>query len=96
MKISSASQVYIDLTHSALQQGSGQEAGIALGFCTVQADRGSCATAITPMKNFLCIKVYIDLTQVHCSRVQGKMPVLLCAAVQFKLTGGLVLLQLHL
>ena len=47
-------------------------------------------------EDFLCIKVYIDLTQVHCSRVQGKMPVLLCAAVQFKLTGGLVPLQLHL
>ena len=47
-------------------------------------------------EGFLCIKVYIDLTHMHCSRVQGKRPVLLWASVQFKLTGGLVLLQLHL
>ena len=46
--------------------------------------------------DFLCIQVYINLTQVHCSRVQGKRKVSLWASVQFKLTRGLVPLQVQL
>ena len=40
-------------------------------------------------EDFLCTQVYIDLTQVHCSRVQGKRQVMLWVSVQFKLTGVL-------